>query len=1073
MANLNFLQIYKASAGSGKTYRLTFEYIKLLFQDSKNYRKTLAVTFTNNACAEMKHRILSALYNLSFEARDTEKDKPDYMSQLETMGLPEKTIREKAYTLCKEILHNYSFFYIETIDSFTQNVIRNFAKDLGLPPKFNLVLDNENVLETVTHDLLVNSLQNEALQKALIKFALNDIEENKTTDIKRAIKNESKNFFNESYQDAYANTTIDIEKLQNLFTTFKQENNAFNKQYEASIVQKATAALQLIQNNGLDIIADFKLKSRSKLNVLLKLKNNDFKKTLSEETCEADNVKPSKGKLAEIDSLYNSNFPNILREIIREMNPDESEERRAYNTKQQIIKNEQGIILSQFIKDGINSYCREENSFLIAYANKFLQTIIDNSETPFIYEKIGQYIENIMIDEFQDTSKMQWKNFNPIVQNLPGGESKALIIGDVKQSIYRFRNGDWRLMHNLSKNNKQTTNEVKNCNYRSFPNIVDFNNAFFEKYSKFVDDNFNENYDPSEASTQFHAITEIYEDCKQEIPEKTKQSAIKGCVEIKLVDTTDQNKDEAQSTILEEIFQKVISLFKIGRTPDDIAFLCYRNSDIRDLVTFFNEKKTEYPEYADKLSIMSKEALLLNNSPSILFITTYLQWLTVANKENKDAQFFESFLKFTYNAIHPEEEMPEPQISRNRSLFETSEEIIQKFRLSESKTDAAFITDFQNLVYSYSQNNNTSISHFLEHWDEVKNKTYLQQSNTPGFMNALTVHKSKGLEYPVVIMPQFIKGKRRTMQSLYKTDYAELPMVSLSGDMTETNFKKEYIEELYNIEIDNLNALYVACTRPREELYIYEGFKNSEKKPSVTYTVFNQIIQQLGFGECEDTTFRLGEPILLKKEKGKNESGFIPLSSYTIEKSDNAKLIPASGSDRFPEIITQKQTSAEIGNQLHAIMEHIITIKDIPRAINQSCPPEHYTTEDKAKLEQDIRNLISDPEVAPWFDDTKWDTICTEQAILLTNEYKERTTQEKRSDEQKFSKRKTDADTRRPDRIMIKGKQVVIIDYKTGQSKHESYKKQMREYLDILSLMGYNPCGYIWYVNQKSIIEVA
>lgn len=1076
MATLNSLQIYKASAGSGKTYRLTFEYIKLLFQDFKNYRKTLAMTFTNNACGEMKHRFLSALYKLSFEERNAANDKPDYMSQLMAMGFSEKEVREKAFALCKEILHNYSFFYIETIDSFTQNVIRNFAKDLGLPPKFNLVLDNENVLETVTHDLLVNSLQNEELQKALVTFALSDLEENQNTDIKKAIKNESKNFFNESYQDAYANTPIDTEKLQKLFALFKDENKAFAKNYEAALVQKATEALRLIQEAGLDVSTDFKQKSKSKLTTLLKLQNKDLSKPLSEEVCELDNVKPSKGKTAEIEMLYNSTFPDILRKIVQEMNPDTSAELRAFNTKQQIIKNEQGIILSQYIKEGLNAYCREENSFLIGYANKFLQTIIDNSDTPFIYEKIGQYIEHIMIDEFQDTSKMQWKNFSPIVQNLPGGENHALIIGDVKQSIYRFRNGDWRLMHNLSKHNKQTANEVKNCNYRSFQNIVDFNNAFFTHYSKFVDGKFNDSYAPAETADAqdsiFGAITDIYADCIQDIPEKTKQSAKKGCVEIKLIDLKEAKENEEEDPILEEIFQKVISLFDMGRKPEDIAFLCYRNSDICDLVTFFNEKKTEFPEYADKLSIMSKEALLLSNSPAVQFITTYLQWLMVANKENKDAQFFESFLKFTFNGIHPGEELPQPTISRNRSLFETCEEIIRTFRLNESETDAAFITDFQNLIYRYSQNNNTSILHFLEHWDEIKSKTYLQQNDTPGFMNALTIHKSKGLEYPVVIMPQFIKARPKQVRSLYKTEYTELPMVKLTGDMTDTNFKDEYVEELYNLEIDNINALYVACTRPREELYIYEGYKTSDKNPSVTVTVFNEIIQQLGFGESDDSTFRFGKPMPSEVHAKKSDITFVPLSSYTIEMADNAKLLPVSGYDTFPELVTQKQTSTEKGNLLHTIMEHVTTSKDIARAINQTCPPELYTIEDKAELQHTIQTLISNPQVAPWFDDTLWDTISTEQAILLTNEYKGRY-QELASDETNGKKRKTDPDTRRPDRIMVKGKQVVIIDYKTGTGKYASYKKQMREYLDILSLMGYNPCGYIWYVDQNSIEEVA
>lgn len=1025
------LNIYKASAGAGKTYTLTLEYIKLLFKDAKNYRKTLAVTFTNNACGEMKNRILQALYELSY------KDDANYITELEAEKYTKEQIKEKAKFLYKDILHNYSFFFIETIDAFTQKVIRNFAKDLGLPPKFSLELRQDEVLETVVKNLLINSIDDKDLHQILVDFAFDDIEENRSTDLKKEIKNESNKFFKELYQE-YADIQsykedekVDTEKLQNFFKDLETSISDFHNE----VYEKAQKAVSLIEKAGLDITSDFKGKSRSPLITLKHYTNKNFDKILNDEVCDVESVIKEKKTEAQIRGLYNTEFQEIINNLTKLIGVN-SEKRKEIKTAEIILSHKKGIILSQFIQKELDKFCKDENTFFIAFANKFLKTIINGSDTPFVYEKIGQQIENIMIDEFQDTSKMQWDNFKPIVSNLLSAENDALIIGDVKQSIYRFRNGDWKLLHTLNQDKDfaaYTTEKSIANNHRSLRNIVEFNNRFFKAYSQYVDENHKER----------HTITDIYNDCEQGVAKGDG-----GCVEIKIINANgEKDTAAAQEELLNAILEKVVSLLKLGRKPEEIVFLCYTGKEISELVNFFNEKKKnpEYADFKDSFSIINKEALLLKNSLAIQFIVNYLQKL-ITNENSQEANFLDEFLSFAYSTIHNTKELPNVEISRNMSLFETCEDIIDKFNLA-SEAETPYLTDFQNIVYTYSKNNNTSISHFLEHWEEIKDKTYLQQTTTSGCMSAYTVHKSKGLEYPVVIMPKFCKRPFTTTTALYPTDYKDLPIVSLSGKLEGTTLEDAYFEEKYNDEIDRINALYVACTRPKEELYIFDK-RTSKDKSAVS--LFDKIIAEMTEGEISDYTFKIGEPRASKASVGK-QNNFIkryPITVVPEGEESNVKLLPDRNSKHFIEMLEQPQTEREHGLLMHKILEHINTSADIDKYVNQYCPPELFSMEEKKELAEKLRSKITNPQVAHWFDDS-WDTILTEQPVLQKGGIE-----------------------KRPDRMLLKGKEVTIIDYKFGKEQSENYNKQVKEYMNILTEMRYSAKGFIWYVELDEIVAI-
>lgn len=1045
------LNIYKASAGAGKTYTLTKEYIKLLFKKENNYRKTLAVTFTNNACDEMKSRILEALYELSYNP-----DAP-YIEDLKQVENTDDItiIQKKAHRIFRDLLHNYSFFFIETIDSFTQRVIRNFAKDLNLPPKFSLELDPDTILETIIRKLLTNSAENPELHKLLIDFAFEDIDSNKQTNLKKEIKEASKLLFEEKFQ---AENTVakDFETTLKNMHTFFDEQSILIKNYEQQVCGYAKDIIQAIANTGLTKDDFRKYGKASCLNVLDKIIAKDFSKNV-DTILSADKVITKSldaSKKMQIELLYNQKLNELLGALHSLLG--ESPDKRNYCTAKKYVQHKQGIILSQYIQSELDAYCRDENAFFLSFANMLLKGIINKSDTPFVYEKIGQQIENIMIDEFQDTSNMQWDNFKPILSNLLAQQTEnessgyGLIIGDVKQSIYRFRNGDWNILHNLtnSDNNEFEINdhseEIK-TNFRSYKNVIEFNNKFFELYSKFVDARFNQTYE-----TNKDTITTIYKDCAQH----TKKGS-DGCVEVQLINPDgSMSANEAKEIHLQAIFDKVVSLLQQGRNAEDIMILCYKNNTISDIVQYFNEKKNEeeYKDYEEAFSIMSKQALLIDSAPSIQFIINFLQRMTM-NEKDKGKEFVDASLAFYYQTLFPEHAnsaslldintIPDITIGRNMSIFDTCEQIILQYKLNTVSSEIPFLTNFQDIVHNYSKNNNTNISHFLEHWEEIKDKTYLSQSKRIGSLQAATIHSSKGLQYPVVILPDFAKTTApKNARALYKTNDNRLSIVKMEGDMKETNFKDEFVEEMYLTEIDNINALYVACTRAEEELYIFDvcNKQNAEKKRSL----FDETVSAMDNDECENYFFRKGTANA-SKTTGQSTSG---LNQYVVYEPE-ARLLPEKNSRHFEDKLNQPQTQREHGLLMHQILEHITTAEDIDRCILQYAPIELVNEKEREEITQSLRTKLADSRIAPWFDNS-WDSILTEQTLMMPNGIE-----------------------KRPDRMIVRGKEITVIDYKFTKEHEESHIKQVREYMHILSQMGYTTKGYIWYVDLNDIVEVA
>lgn len=1086
------LHIYKASAGSGKTFTLTYNYIVLLFKNLLHQNSNLpassdilAVTFTNNASNEMKERILKALYKLS------NGQYPNYETRLLNDSsfsgkdkLNSDKIKELAKQLCKEILHNYSFFYVETIDSFTQRILKSFAKDLQLQPKFNVELSTDIILDNVIKNLLVNSIDNEELHKIIIDFVTSDLEEGKTTSFKKVIKNESKKLFTELYQNAYPETiTEDMRKdiLSKIETFFKEQKEILSKEKEC-IKNCQDDLRKLLTDTGFSADSkDFTQKLRE--NILGKEPNIS---TVYNATQDNHVIWNGKKKYnPSLDDLFDDGFRCKLLELYNHL--------KEHNSAKLLLENQKGITLSHYVQDELDKYCREENAFILSFANKFLTDIIDGNSTPFVYEKIGQRIKHIMIDEFQDTSKLQWENFKPLVQNVLGENyGSSLIIGDVKQSIYRFRNGDWSLLHNLGNNDIFSQYAELNplcINYRSKSNIIRFNNIFFNRYAQFIENNHNREFE-----TDKHIITNIYKDIEQKLSEdsRKREQQLGGYVQVQFLPPQD---DDVK---LEHLYNTVIELFSRGWEPSDIVFLCYEKKHITEIVEYFQKKKAEGGKDSEKLEIISEEALKLENNKAVQFIITYLQLLTHPTKSDELA-FIRSNLSLLYNQIHSkqttedissllgDEKFNNVSINTSNSLFAICEEIIYTFLCEEGtncvrKEYSSYITDFQNIVYEYSKKFSASIPNFLEYWDEKKENTFLKQSNVNGYMSAYTVHKSKGLEYPIIIMPHLIK-KLKDFPNLYQLSQTNEPKISyLKGNLTHTLFHDAYEEEILNQKIDNINAMYVACTRPVEELYIFEvaGAKqsNNEKQhiteiqtilkdsPTSENRQPNELPTYLGMNMEEKEkifTYSLGNKGIKAEDKGENDQDTETLFvSYNVSYSNIDFAIDKKANNFIEQL--ESNPNRELGTLMHKIMEHIVTADDIERCVNLYCPIENVTINEKEKIKNFLTEKITDSRFNQWFTND-WDKIFTEQPILLPENIKE---QYPDLFEIKSSKDKKEL---RPDRMLLKGNKITIIDYKFGEKK-DAHKKQVKEYMNILSLMGYETEGFVWYVQEDNVMEV-
>ncbi len=1089
------LTVYKASAGSGKTFTLASEYITLVVKNPQDYKKILAVTFTNKATQEMKTRILSQLYGIAHKLPDSQA----YYEQVsQKTGFPEQTIRENAAEALSLLTHHYNEFRVQTIDAFFQSVLRNLARELNLTANLRIDLNDEQV-EAQAVDELINSLEEgEEVLSWIRDYIDKNIEDDKGWNVIGQIKDFGKNIFKDFYKDHKAELDKRF-KDASFFNDFITDLRRRRAQALKNLNDQAKQILQKIREANVDNQNLFNNKSRGIYPYIVKLakgtpSDNDAPKYVN--TCIENASKWPSGSCsadekATIIELASASLCNDLKLLEKYR----TEGWKEYQSSNLTLKHLSQLRLLHAISEAVDEINKDTNRFMLSNTQSLLSTLMKDSDTPFVFEKMGAYLKHIMIDEFQDTSTIQWNNFRKLLDNCMAQiESHNLIVGDVKQSIYRWRQGDWKLLNNIEHefSNEQIKIEPLDTNYRSEENIIRFNNAFFmQAVVQTVKEL---------ESDEIKGASQLIEAYK-EIEQKPRKDNGKGCVRIKLFHYDKTVSAEYKESVLNELIDNVRQLLERGYKQKDIAILARSKTVIPDIVDKFQS------EFGADVSLVSDEAFQLDASLAVNVIIAALRLLTHPDDkltESKLVKLYQQQVMQTdkdNNALFVDggkmelkSFLPSGYIDKFESLLRLSlvdlvDEIYSLFNLGCLEGQSAYVCTFYDTLNEYLRDHPADIDDFIEEWEDTLSSNTIQSDEVDG-IRLITIHKSKGLEYDNVLIPfcdwELEKTNGNTIWcpgDNKEKPYGELPLIPIdfSKKMLGTVFEDDYKEEHLQNIVDNMNLLYVAFTRAGKNLFI-TGKKASKStltnlQNGNTATDRSQIIQLVidnlakelsgatldDAGDKEPICFEFGtltdceerveqeksteNPFELtpKTHKLKIETFPHPVSFRQSNKSHdfiNGEDIDPSDANRY----------IKVGNILHQLFSTILTEADIePRLKELEQEGVIYNDEVTSReLQNKIANALKNDKVKDWFS-PRW-RLFNECTIL------------------DYDKESGDIYEHRPDRVMTDGKEIIVVDFKFGKPREE-YHEQVQRYMSLLMRMGYEKVsGYIWYVVRNEIV---
>ena len=1069
------LSVYKASAGSGKTFRLASSFIKLLVDNPLQYKNILAVTFTNKATEEMKMRILSQLYGI-WKGLPSSRSYMDEVAK--SLGMGEEQIRQRAGTALRLLLHNYTWFKVETIDSFFQSVMRNLARELDLAPNLRVGLNDLQVEEEAVDQLIENLGKDDPLLKWIIDYIHQNIDEDKAWNVIGLIKKFGKTIFSEKYKAESEELKRKLDN-PNFLPDYVKELKAKRKEAEQTMAGYATQFLEILENAGLQP-EDLNGKGRGIAGYFNKLRDDD----LSDKKCR---TKTLNDYLTDASSWAAKKSPN--REVIVQLAEDrlmpllnraEADRPRMWKTITSVkatLGHLSQLRLLGAIEKEVSRLNNEANRFLLSNTQQLLHELIDGSDTPFIFEKTGTQLEHIMIDEFQDTSTVQWENFKILLQETMSrtestqsageeGLTGNLIVGDVKQSIYRWRNGDWRLLNGIERQFAGGKESVKveslDTNWRSAANIVEFNNAFFKKAA---DIEYLKEKEINEEGAEELKRAYDHKDVEQKLPEKKTEG---GMVRIKLLPAEDY--DDA---MLEELGQVVDELTANGIGQRKIAILVRTNRFIPLIASYFRQTR-------EHIRIVSDEAFKLDASLAVNIIVSAMRCMLRPDDELAKAHLEKAYRHINGKGIG---DLMEREMDNLRQLPVTDlvERLCQLLGADNLHDQSAYVFAFQDQVATFAAEYGTDIEKLLSLWDEDIHKKTIQSDVAEG-IRIISIHKSKGLEFDNVIIPYCDWDTENTLPGLRPTlwcrpqeaPFSKLPLVPVdySPTLTTTIYAADYITEHLQNCVDNLNLLYVAFTRAARNLFVI-GKRDTKGRRS-------QLVQEvlcsgeMGMGELEGAedqeapmVFTFGE-LLRGKEEKKEETDNVFLTTPTphivdMETYDTRVDFRQSNKSRdfadsleegeLSEQAAKRQQYIKTGNVLHQLFAQIHTVSDIPAVLKRFEFEGILYNEDISaeELKAMIEERLADNRVAAWFSD-KWQ-LYNECKIIGTDE-------------------NGNLQEHRPDRVMTDGKETIVVDFKFGVPREE-YHRQVASYMQLLSDMGHtNVSGFLWYVYGNTIEEV-
>jgi len=1028
VVNPSTFKVYNASAGSGKTFTLVKEYLKIILQNTDvfYFQKILAITFTNKAATEMKERIL---YNLQCFAK--KQKTPMWQSIQEETGLKTALIQERALKITGAILQNYTAFNITTIDSFTHRIIRSFAYDFGLSLDFDVELDTQKLLQEAVDAVLDQIGVNPELTEVLIHFSLQKSNEDKTWDIAHTLSDFAKILLNET------------DKID--FQTIEHQSFTSYKRLQKDISNRQTAiynTLQELGDKGKELLKENLLESRyfnyqmlpkffDSLSEKKDVSELFIKGRLSKRFEENTLLKKSAGATAQqaFDRIYQACYQIFL-----------DAERHFHQWillklfKESIIP----LAVLSFINKALKNIQEENNIRMISEFNELIFKKIQNEPTPFIYERLGEKFQHYFIDEMQDTSVLQWKNLAKLIDNALTQEGGSLLlVGDAKQAIYRWRGGASEQFIELAEPENSRPFLIPktvvnlDTNYRSFSEIIQFNNDFFQHLSGLL---------------QNKAYQELYQAGNRQ-KFNSKQG---GYVQLELVDFN-ENVLEKEWVIPDTVLQTIHSLQGDFQWKD-ITVLVRKRKDAIKIANYLTE---------NDIPIISSETLLLARHTKVVFLIDLLRFIHQPNDKESSI----ALLDYLYNSneinttkhlffnqlIHLKQQDFftglkhfgfdfNLQKFHTKSLYEAVEYSIKAFDLEDQPN--AYIHYFLDTLIDFQSKNGSDLSGFLEYWDLEKDKLSIAIPEGRNAIRIMTIHKAKGLQFPVVIFPYDLDIYKQINPKIWYPIATPEKFQNFKTLLIPYNSSLQYTDEtglhLYQerqaqLELDNFNLLYVALTRAVEQLYIITDYKKQE---NIRYFsgLYIDYLQSKNLWNPEKKLYAFGDKTrVITKENTSNTC-----THTNIQNIEATRFINTDRDSHSIRIYTQaallwdtKQGKAiEYGNLLHELLAQIKTLEDIHSTL------EIYKTQGIIADSQihNIRDrliaVVSHPELHLYY----------EQGLTVLNE------REIMTDELKIII---------PDRLVFfPDNRVVILDYKTGKTE-KKHQKQINSYGVALKKMGY------------------
>ena len=1106
------LTVYKASAGSGKTFTLTKEYIKLVIKDPTCYRNILAVTFTNKATEEMKMRILSTLYGIWKQLPDS----VDYLKQItKEIDVSPELASAQAGKALSLLVHNYNYFRVETIDTFFQSVLRNLARELDLTANLRIELNDYQVEDMAVDELIENLNTTSRLLLWIMEYIRENINDDKSWNVIGKIKSFGIQIFKEYYKQHSKQLNATLSE-PNFFKTFTDSMKDVINNADDKVKMIVSTFEDILQAYHLDI-TDFSYGASGVCSYFVKLKKGIYDESLltSRVLKGMEDPKAWVKKSGQNRDLAQTAVNEELFQLLKFAEEKRPTIWRMAQSAKLTMRHINQLRLLNSIEDKVREMNQEANRFLLSDTQTLLHSLIQNSDSPFIFEKIGTQLEHIMIDEFQDTSTIQWQNFKVLLEETMSHGKENLIVGDVKQSIYRWRDGDWRLLNEIQNqfdnNEQQLQIQPLMYNYRSNRNIVEFNNLFFRVAADY-EYNQLKNENPLEAEQMKLA----YADVEQRVPEG-KPAA--GKVEIHLL----ADEDWSVRT-LELTAQTINNLHDQGVPYNKIAILTRTNGNIQSIADEFMKN---YPS----IPLVSDEAFRLDASMAVNVIMDALHLLTHPNDILTRANLVKSYRKivdaegvtdtqlFVIPSIDDRQERENALIAHMNQFLpsefvETSDELVRMplfdlverlfalFALHKLSDQSAYICAFYDTLNHFITDYTTDIDAFVTEWDNRLHLKTIQSDEING-VRILSIHKSKGLEFDHVIIPYCDWRLEKVGTNIWcepqEEPFNRLPLVPVDfskKEMMGTIYEHDYLHEHLQNVVDNMNLLYVAFTRASRNLFIIARQGNESMRSAViqeamyddcwTHAKVPVFIEGLpdksidkkkakktdSAEEPIDILFEYGELDIASEEKQEKQSDNVfkqhiepeslQITNYVnkVEFKQSNKSRDFIGGEDDDEFIRQRNY-IQMGNVLHNLFSTIHTADDIESALQQLeldgvIYDKNIT---KEKIEKMLRKRLETKEVSDWFS-PRW-TLFNECSILYVEDEKD--------EEGNITSK---VQERRPDRVMTDGNEMIVVDFKFGRYKEE-YDKQVREYMSLLQSMGYPQVkGYLWFVYKNEIKEV-